>query len=60
MATQSLQILSEGKDKVIVYCNPYIHGYETYMKVLEALCKACHEYNIQEQHIPLVFILTTQ
>jgi hypothetical protein len=51
-----------NQEALIVYCDPKIHGQETYERVLEALCKACHEYNSRDttQENPLVFVISNR
>lgn len=55
-------IFSNQNDAIIAYCDPKIHGQETYDKVLEALCQAQHEYSSRKTagDIPLVFVISTR
>lgn len=59
---QEFMSLIFTSDAVIVYADPKVHGHNTYTKVVEALCQACHDYNDRtvETDNPLVFVLTTR
>jgi hypothetical protein len=45
---------------LFIYCDPKLHGQDTYDKVLEVANEACHDYNLtnRDSDSQLIFVIT--